>query len=163
MLVGGNDLQVAGQLPDHDRHVETAKMIARMTKQYRRLWQLGYEHDAPNHHSRKRWQELTLVLSGGGTRHEALASQLTEVNPMHPWPQTETTLRVCRHSPGTLGALQSNTDNDYGSLFAVANGLAIDRRHWPIVFQPNQIEPMSHPTKSKTNHRPIGTWVQSRR
>lgn len=139
MLLGGNDLHLAERLPVDAKPAEIEKIIQRLQKQYRRIWHVGYERDAPNHVSRQRWKSLTLVLSGGGTKHELVADRLSRVNPIMPWPMDETKLAVCRHVPGTL-ELETEMDDDEGSMFAVANGLAIERKHWPKVFQPDQIE-----------------------
>jgi hypothetical protein len=57
--------------------------------------------------------------------------------------------------PGTL-ELESEMDDDDGSMFAVANGLAIERRHWPVVFQPDQIERVT-PTE-EVEKKPQGYW-----
>ncbi len=155
MLLGGTDLHLAEQLEERQQRVEIDRIVRRLEKQYPRLWQLGYQLDAPNHRSRERWKKLTLVLSGGGTRHEAVANRLSGVNPMQPWPHCDTRLNVCRHMPGTL-ELESEMDDDDGSMFAVANGLAIERRHWPVVFQPDQIERVT-PTE-EVEKKPQGYW-----
>ncbi len=155
MLLGGNDLQLVEQLTGSDRATRLDRIISRLRKQYGRIWHLGYEMDAPNHRARRRWKELRLVLSGGGTRHVAVSEELADVNPMHPWPVTETKLRVCRHTPGTL-ELDGIMGDDDGSLFAVANGLAIERKHWPIMFQPNQIEPLE--AAQQVESKPKGYW-----
>ncbi|MFN5947814.1 MAG: hypothetical protein ACK43N_04895, partial [Pirellulaceae bacterium] len=130
ILLGGNDLLVATSQAAEKTENATVGIVNRLTRQYRRLWQEGYLLDAPNHNARRRWMELTLVLSGGGTRNVRLANELAKINPMYPWPEGETRLRVCRHEPGTL-ELDGRMSNGDGSLFAVANGLAIERMRWP--------------------------------
>lgn len=155
MLLGGNDLQLAERHAGPGTHPELDAIISRLKKQYGRIWQLGYQLDAPNHLSRRRWQQLTLVLSGGGTRHESVAAHLSGMNPMRPWPQKHTDLTVCRHVPGTLD-LDPEMDEDDGSMFAVANGLAIERRNWPVVFQPDQVEPLS--ASEEVADKPQGYW-----
>ena len=79
----------------------------------------------------------------------AVSSHLNDGNPMSAWPKDETNLTVERHLPKTLD-LDSQMDDDYRSLFAVANGLAIHREHWPVIFQSNQIEPLT-PTEEIEN------------
>ena len=155
MLLGGNDLHLAERLEEPRQSLAIDKITKRLEQQFRRLWHLGYLMDAPNHHSRKRWKELTIVLSGGGTRHVAVATHLSDVNPMHAWPEDDTNLKVCRHMPGTL-ELDSHMDDDDGSMFAVANGLAIERKHWPVIFQRDQIEPLT-PTEEIEN-KPKSYW-----
>ena len=153
MLLGGADLNLAERSKDDDRCLKLNEIFLQMEKLYRRLWQEGYQIINGNHHARRRWSELTLVLSGGGTRHPRLAELLSKVNPMLAWPEKETRLSCRRHVPGTL-ELGENMDD--GSLFAVANGLAIERKHWPIIFPPNQIEPLE-PTQ-KVDNKPLGYW-----
>lgn len=139
MLLGGNDLWLAAGRSGTERDDAIQLIVAQMAKQYRGIWQKGYLVDAKNHSARKRWKKLTLVLSGGGTRHSEVATQLSECQPMYPWPSDETELWFGRHVPGTLDVDERMNEDDL-SLFAVANGLAIERRRWPIVFQPNEIE-----------------------
>ncbi len=155
MLVGGNDLLLA----EHHGGAKGLDEIRRITefleKRYRRVWQLGYQFDAPNRWARKRWKELTLVLSGGGTRHQAVAERLGAANPMCAWPETDTHFDVGRHLPGTLER-QCEMDDDDLSMFAVANGLAIERMNWPVVFQPDEIERM--PPTEDLDDKPQGYW-----
>lgn len=150
MLLGGNDLWLADSKSGKERNDGLKEILTRMTKQYLGMWQKSYLVDAKNHTARRRWKELTLVLSGGGTRHSEVATRLSTSNPMYPWPKDETRLQVCRHVPGTLD-VDGRMDDDDLSMFAVANGLAIERRHWPIVFQPNEIEHLdaSHVVEEK--------------
>ena len=81
--------------------------------------------------------------------------RLGGVNPMYAWPEPETTLKVCRHVPGTLD-VDPDMDEDDLSMYAVANGLAIERRHWPVVIQPRQIEPLE-PTE-EVDDKPLAYW-----
>ena len=149
MILGGNDLDLARGRPDR-----LDEITERLEKQYRRIWHLGYELDKPLHLARRRWKKLTLVLSGGGTRHDAVATRLGNVNPMHPWHDRDTRLTVGRHVPATL-KLVSNMSDDERSMFAVANGLAIERMHWPIIFASGQIETLV-PTEEVS--KPQGYW-----
>ena len=158
MLLGGNDLHLAERLEPDAKQVEINTIIRLLQQQYRRLWQLGYRLDVPNHRSRARWKELTLVLSGGGTKHELVADRLRGVNPMMPWPRDDTKLKVSRHVPGTL-ELAAEMDEDEASMFAVANGLAIERKNWPVVFQPDQIESLE-PTE-EVHDKPVAYWYLS--
>lgn len=114
--------------------------------------------DAAIELSRDRWKDLTLVLSGGGTRHAAVARRLGGANPVPPWPGYETSFEVCRHVPGTL-EIKAPMGDDEGSMFAVANGLAIERRNWPIVYEPHQIEPLT-PT-DRTEQKSKSYWWSS--
>jgi hypothetical protein len=155
MLLGGNDLSLAEGLGHHEQLIEINRIVGRLEKQYRRLWHLGYQLENASSHLRKQWKKLTLVLSGGGTRNVRVASRLHEINPMQPWPECETRLNVCRHRPGTLD-LDSDMSDDDGSMYAVANGLALDRMHWPIVFLPDQIERLA-PVEEVID-KPQGYW-----
>lgn len=155
MLLGGNDLHLAERLEGDRRSEEISKIVSQLKKQYCRLWQMGYQVDAPNHNARKRWQELTLVLSGGGTKHPEVAAGLAEANPIFPWPESEIQLRHYRHNPGQLGRNVGMRDADL-SMFAVANGLSIERAHWPILFQQNEIDQLE-PSRD-IEDKPDGYW-----
>lgn len=152
MLLGGNDFELAER---HFANERIAQMVAQLKKQYCRIWHSGYMRDQGNQFARKRWKELTLVLSGGGTRHQAVAAGLEEVDPIIPWPKDETRLRSHRHRPGTL-EIDARMDEADASLFAVANGLAVERKHWPIVFSPNQIPKLE--SVAEADEKPPSYW-----
>jgi hypothetical protein len=144
LVVGANDLQLAGDPESYRDNQHVNEITSRLVREYRRLWQLAYEVDAASPLSRDRWKDLTLVLSGGGTRHPALSRHLRGANPVPQWRGYTTSFEVCRHTPGTL-VLASGMSDDDGSMFAVANGLAIERKKWPVVFEPHDIEPLTAP------------------
>lgn len=155
MLLGGNDLRLAERYEGSERMATIEQVVRQMVSHYCRIWQLGYRLDAPNHRSRQRWKQLTLVLSGGGTRHEEVAVRLEGRNPMHPWPDHETHYEICRHAPKTLESPPDMHDLDR-SMYAVANGLAIQRMRWPIVFQPHEIAPL--PPTEEVLDKPLAYW-----
>jgi len=68
MLLGGDDLDRAERLDEPRQSLKIAEITKRLGDKLRQLWQLGYQVDNPIPCSRKRWKELTIVLSGGGTR-----------------------------------------------------------------------------------------------
>jgi len=138
-LTGGNDLGAAGGNSEAE-----AAIIAAVEREYRKIWDDAFKLDSSNPLSKRRWKDLTLVLSGGGTRHINLARRLQRTNPLPTWQEHPTNYAVTRHTPGTL-TLRSGMTVDDGSMFAVANGLALERIRWPIVFPPRQIEPLVPP------------------
>lgn len=155
MLLGGNDVHLAEQLSEPEKRHAVDKILSKLKSQFRRLWYQGYQIDMNNRIAAKRWKELTVVLSGGGTRHSEIAQHLTDINPMIAWPKSETYLEAWRHIPGTLET-DTDMDEDDASMFAVANGLAIERMHWPVVFQTHQIEPLA-PTEL-VEEKPEAYW-----
>ena len=155
LLIGGNALTRPTRADRSLSEEQILKAVSEIENNYRCVWQKGYQLDRPNHTARIRWQELTLVLSGGGTRNTLLGQTLRNANPIYPWPADDTRFEVCRHRPGTLEMRDSMDDEEF-SMFAVANGLALDRSKWPIVFQPNEIEALV-PTEEVEN-KPQGYW-----
>lgn len=142
ILLGGNDLHAAARLSDSlKRDAEVNRITGILEKRYRQIWQRGYHVDSAIELSKDRWKDLTLVLSGGGTRHAAVKRRLSGADPVPKWPGYKSSFNVCRHVPGTL-EIRNGTGNDEGSMFAVANGLAIERAKWPVYFEPNEIEPL---------------------
>jgi hypothetical protein len=69
---------------------------------------------------------------------------MRRANPIPKWRGYATTFQACRHIPGNLERKSEMTADDR-SMFAVANGLAIERMKWPIVFEPHEIEPLTSP------------------
>lgn len=155
MLLGGNDLNLRKQSPGDGQTGKSNQIVEEIAKRFCEIWYRGYLLDSLNHTARNRWKSMTLVLSGGGTRHIELVKKFSNLKPMFARAGFEPKTVTCRHSPATL-ELPVGMDDDDGSLFAVANGLAIERKHWPIIFEPNQIEPME-PTQEVEN-KPQGYW-----
>lgn len=161
ILLGGNELQMAEQSGDAS---QVKAIVDRIEREYRQIWRNGYSVDAANELSKRRWKDLILVLSGGGTRHTAVDRRLRGANPVPRWPDHPTSFEVCRHVPATL-ELENPMSIDDGSMFAVANGLAIERKKWPVVFEPHEIEPLTAPPEPERRERrwweeePRPRWV----
>jgi hypothetical protein len=151
ILVGALDLQSAEGASGLGGKDRVKEIINRIEVEYRGIWKSGYLVDAANPLSKRRWKDVIVVLSGGGTRHVAVDQRLRKSNPVPRWKGYETSFVVDRHVPGTLLLSKGLSKND-GSLFAVANGLAIERAKWPIVFEPHEIEPLTAPEPDKPRH-----------
>ena len=160
ILLGGNDLQIAERSTGNSK---VTRIVNRVEREYRQIWERGYSVDSASPLSQRRWKDLILVLSGGATRHVMLDRRLRRANPVPKWRGYTTSFEACRHVPGTL-ELDNQMTIDDGSMFAVANGLAIERKKWPEVFQPREIEPLTEP-KQETRERnwweeePRPRWV----
>lgn len=150
ILLGGKDLES----PAHGKQGDA--VIAQIAREYRDIWERAYSVDAANPLSKRRWKDLTLVLSGGGTRHPAVEDRLRITNPVPRWRDFKTSYKVLRHAPGTL-ELPAGMSKGDGCMFAVANGLAIERKKWPVVFEPHEIEPLTAPKP----HKPKREWWQT--
>ena len=98
--------------------------------------------DAPNHVARSRWRQLRVLLTGGGARRQEVEHAIRQNCPMYPWNREETVYNVAWHEPAQIdfGARGDGQDLGETALFAVAHGLSVPRREWPIHFAPNEIE-----------------------
>lgn len=150
-LIGGNDLEFLC----HASEETVNRVIQLIGRQFQTAWQNGFMVDAKGQHARKRWSELTVLTSGGGTLNPKLASFLEKFNPkQHIELQGDLLGPVTRerHCPQQL-AQKQQIDHLTLSMFAVANGLAIDEPHWPEIHR--EIKPISAPA---LEDKPIGYW-----
>jgi len=112
--------------------------LARFLK---RKWAEGYLKDAPSCTARKRWQELTVLLTGGGARRPDIEKTVNNTSPIYPWPASETKRKVCWHRPRGIrtGPSMDQADEDL-PLLSVAHGLSVPRQQWPDCFPPGAID-----------------------
>lgn len=155
MLLGGNDLHFAESCGSTRREHLVQEITTRLAKNYKQVWYKGYCCDKNNHLARKRWKELTLMLSGGGTRHVSVQNVLCMTNPVILAPKDAVMPSVNWHHPGMLEQMD-DVKNEHLPFFAVANGLAIERVHWPKIIQPHEVEVLAH-TECNTD-KPMGYW-----
>jgi hypothetical protein len=120
------------------------KLTYSLIKVLHRVWMNGYMTDAENLVGRQRWNELTVLLAGGGARRAEVYEAIQQAHVLYPWPRDETITHIKWHRPtGLTGRGQDErTPGDDLSLLAVAHGLSIERRQWPVVFRPSDIEPL---------------------
>jgi hypothetical protein len=114
----------------------------RLVRVLERVWASGYKKDGGNLVARERWKKLSVLLAGGGARRVEIVAAIRKVRPQYPWPQRERSCSLDWHRPTELVGLgsSSSTQKEELSLLAVAHGLSVERRQWPIVFSPGQIQ-----------------------
>ena len=113
-----------------------------MQKQANRVWHSGFCYDKNNRAASQRWKSLHVMLTGGATHHPDVRKHFDKrINPIIAWPTNETLLQVGRHAPTTLRCDAGYEESDL-SLFAVANGLSIQRPKWPPFVHSHQIAPL---------------------
>ncbi len=157
ILLGGNDLHLAAGLEATEQSAQLKKIADRLEKQLGCVWKKGYDLDkdgAPI--SRERWKQLTVVPSGGGTKHDEVArllQKMRQFSSIRQWLNDSKSLKVIRHTPTTI---EPGTSKEDLSLFVVANGLAIERQRWPVRYHPEQIEPLT--SDAEVADKPQGYW-----
>ena len=119
------------------RQDEYTKLIDRLLNQVKRIFAIGYQKDAPNHCARPRWNELNIVVSGGGMKRPEVGQAFTKCNPIYHIPQEDSACNTCDHEPIVDVHVESEHDT---SILAVANGLSIHRKKWPVLFPPKSVE-----------------------
>ena len=121
------------------------RILDSLRKQTDKTWHLGYIHDGLNRTARKRWKDLTVLLSGGATLHPQVAKLLQDHNPKSAFEKQQDLrgdFEVSRHIPEGLKSKRKLSEQDL-SLYAVANGLAVEEAKWPDVI--TNIEPLEPP------------------
>lgn len=141
-MFGGNDLELACRT-DHPSH-RVSEIHQKLATLYAYVWQMGYAKIKNEKAARPRWMSLKLVLSGGGTLDPEVRARLEAENVINAWPEEETKRKVYRHVPNTLTPLPEMKKSDL-SIFAVANGLAVDRAKFTSFDPPDSIPPMQAP------------------
>lgn len=132
---------------------QPARVIQELTSASRETWRNGFLKDAPSHLTHPRWQQLTVVLAGGGTRRADVGHRLRNIHIPYLWGKEEFRSQVISYSPmGIEGDM-----NEDGSLLAVAHGLSFPRREWPRMFPPSDIQVRQH---TRQIPRPEPHWVQ---
>jgi hypothetical protein len=145
--VGGDRFDRVQAVADGLRRSEHSKLVSKIVKALHRVWQLGYQKDAPNHVARDRWRQLTVLLAGGGSRISGIEDAIRSGSPHLVTMQQYQVAAFVPHA-GAIefprGQEKAKTDLP---LLAVAHGLTRERQTWPIVFEPGQIEVLS-PTEA---------------
>lgn len=135
-LIGGNDLN-----SKTNRVKAVEEVIQKVKKQFTEAWFKGFQVDFYNHVAKQRWRQLSILISGGGTLHPEVRAFLDEFNPKAFWEAQGDLVGPVereRHLPASL-SVASGTSEEL-SLYAVANGLAIDEKRWPIIYK--DIDPL---------------------
>lgn len=147
-VVGANDLRLAA-----GDQGAVGDVVTRIRRQFFHTFREGRRVDEANRHALERWRRLAIVLSGGGTREDAIEalfwSELREDHLMN-W-GAQSTCR--RHQPGALSGLPGQRVDR--TLFGVANGCAVERVKWPRYDLPHEIEPL---TSEPPQMKPDGYW-----
>jgi hypothetical protein len=135
-VVGANDLRLAA-----GDQAGVEEVVTRIRRQFYHTFREGRRVDEANRHALERWRRLTIVLSGGGTREDALETLFwseRREQMLEEW-GADSTCR--RHQPGSLRGLSGkNIDR---TLFGVANGCAVERVKWPRYDLPHEIDALT--------------------
>ena len=135
-LIGGNDLNSTTST------VKAVEGVIREVKQqFTEAWFRGFEIDRHNNVAQQRWSELSILISGGGTLHPEMRNFLDKFNPKAFWQSHGNLVGLVereRHLPTALSGARCTPEEL--SLYAVANGLAIDESRWPRIH--DDIDPL---------------------
>ncbi|MCA9190695.1 MAG: hypothetical protein KDB03_02995 [Planctomycetales bacterium] len=130
---GGNELERIQDLRVGASQAALEEFLDAVRRQADRVWSVGFAFDRQNRASHDRWKKIQVRLSGGGTLSDHVSSHFQKViDPIKPWPKSETKRIFDRHSPATLECLRCE-ETDL-SFYAVANGLSVERGRWPKFY-----------------------------
>lgn len=139
-LRGGNELgEIDGMFVGASQQ-RLESFLNALRSQAHRVWANGFMKDSNNLAARRRWRRLQVLLTGGATHHKDVRSFFNDkIVPHRQHFLDDATLSIDRHYPATL-----KFDEDFGeddrSLFAVANGLSVQRAEWPHFFGEDEIK-----------------------
>ena len=130
---GGNELERIWGMRVGESQGALHDFLQAITKQATSVWANGFAFDRKSPATHTRWKRLQVRLSGGGTLNSQVTKHTqTKANPIQAWPSSETRRVVSRHAPKTLEC--PRCDETDLSLFAVANGLSVERGRWPVFY-----------------------------
>lgn len=145
---GGSKLAELEDLPVGESQRCLEAFLSDFNKQASKVWQVGFMKDASNRAARRNWQQLTVLLTGGATRHANIAAQFDSDSKVpFSWQPHGTKHRTVRHTPRTIKSLTENDREDL-SIFAVANGLSIHTAVWRQCFVMDAINQLTPITES---------------
>ncbi len=141
-VIGGDDFDRL----DRESGGDVQALVDKAHKLVWKTWGLGYRKDAGRPALARRWKQVQLIASGGGARREELLHALA-AHKMVYWPPSEVGYSFDWHEPQDIHGAppRSSTWGDDRRLLAVADGLSIHRRQWPVHYDPAdvQVQPRS--------------------
>lgn len=147
---GGNNLIGLAESKVGDSIRRLDEFLLATKRQANRVWEMGFRFDKASRTARTKWEELRIQLTGGGTKHKEIDSWFkSDVDPVKSWLHCDSRRSVGRHHPTTLRC-ESGFEDDDLSLFATANGLAIESQRWPRFFHEHEIEVLTGPSRTQT-------------
>lgn len=145
-LFGGNDLELAAR-PNRLAE-DVAEVHRKLTTFYGRVWARGFEKVKAEPVARRRWKSVCIVLSGGATLNPGVRLHLEKDIVLRDFLTDEKHHRVHRHVPNNLTPLAEMQSSDL-TIFAVANGLAVDRAKFTSFDPPDSLAPMDGPPEEE--------------
>jgi hypothetical protein len=156
---GGNDLAEFDQMEVGRSQDNLDVFLDAVKKQADKVWYIGYQKDMNNPAASQRWKQLEVLLTGGATHHKNVRAHFDKkIKPINAWPENDTNLSIGRHEPTTLTCDSCRDEPDL-SLFAVANGLAIEGPRWPRFFPEHEIDELDSIDSSKPERVVSPRWV----
>lgn len=145
---GGSNLAELEDLPVGESQRRLEAFLRDFNKQASKVWQVGFMKDASNRIARRNWQQLTVLLTGGATRHTSITAKFDSDSKVpFSWQLHGTNHRTARHTPRTIQP-STASDGDDLSVFAVANGLSIHTSAWRQCFVMDAINQLTPITQS---------------
>lgn len=126
---------------------EETRLTNKLLNVFRAVWYGGFskEKDA-GPAIRRRWKQLTVVLSGGGLRRKTLEVAIDKNPPLDfVFSLERTDYLPGWHEPVDIEFYGGIPGTTYGGLdalpyLAVAHGLSLERQKWPIFYPPKSVE-----------------------
>jgi hypothetical protein len=153
--VGGDKLQQAAQ-----SRVEkvACDLVSQLEKQARKVHFSGLQKVSNNRNARRTWDDLTIVLTGGGTQRSDVAAifRAPEQTPLASY------FHQYQIRTAVLDGPRINLDTDdlgvpgYEARYlVVARGLLVEQALWPVTFLPEQVE---HLERAQVIAKPQPHW-----
>lgn len=145
IVLGGDDFERMDALPDESRQPRTDEIMDGFRRTFRETCFRGFELDSGNVTAKRRWRKVRLLRAGGATHRPELRCFLERALPL---PGADYVVgsdkyEIEWHVPANLTASSGRSiSQEDGALLTVADGLSVERQHWPVRFQPRDIEPL---------------------
>lgn len=152
--VGGIDFAALANKEPALAAAQRTRLLDRTRMALKNVWYEGFKKDKDGPRStREQWKSLSVLLSGGGTRHPEVAAAIGSSSPLaHIFPaeQDQCDYGVDRYIPGDI---EMNGLDRAGvvdlSLLGVAHGLALEAQRWPELLKPFEMQAFDSPSRQE--------------
>jgi hypothetical protein len=142
MLVGGDRLKAVAESRGIDSVFdEVMKIAKRCEAEYHQAYLKVQQH----HVAKRQWRSLTIVLTGGGTRHPTVQRIFDWDGPgriISYLRRQQVDYEILDGPPVRIDTRSLGISEFDARFLVVATGLLVERVSWPVVFPPHDVEPI---------------------
>ena len=140
--IGGDKFQHADETGNHQL---LGALVRQLENQARTVHHTSFQKDMRNRTARGAWKDLSIILTGGGTKRSEVANAF---HASHDTPLSNY-FNQFGIKPFVLDGPRISLDTvalgvapEEARYLVVARGLLVERTQWPFTFLPDEVEPL---------------------